>query len=83
MSNLLNQGPIAIAIDSISLINYHSGIFNNCTGSPSSGALLVGQNETAWKVQMNFGTKWGANGYVYLAPGNTCSICDISSIPVF
>lgn len=85
VESLLELGPVAIAINAMSMQSYHSGIFNNCpaTGNPSSGALLVGQNSTAWKVQMNFGLTWGVNGYVYLAPGNTCNICDVASQPYF
>ena len=42
---------------------------------------MVGQNDTAWKVQMNFGLTWGMDGYIYLAPGNSCAVCDYASIP--
>lgn len=82
LTNALSQGPVSIAIDSSQLQSYHSGIFTCRTpSSPSSGALMVGQNDQGWKVQMNFGKTWGVEGYIYLAPGNSCSVCDIASIP--
>lgn len=82
ITNALSQGPVSIAIDAFQMQSYHSGIFKCKTpSSPSSGALMVGQNDTAWKVQMNFGKSWGIDGYLYLAPGNSCSVCDVASIP--
>jgi len=82
LTNLLNQGPVSIGIDSTPLQSYHSGIFTcNSSSTASSGALMVGQTDTAWKVQMNFGEKSGIKGYIYLSPGNNCAVCDYVSIP--
>jgi hypothetical protein len=83
VENLLAKGPVAVAINALHMQNYHSGVFSDCRTyeNPTQGALLVGQTSSIWKVQMNFGTTWGVSGYVYLAPGNTCNICEAASQP--
>lgn len=81
VESLLAQGPVSVAVNAVRMQYYHSGIYNDCnyTENPTAGALLVGQSSTSWKVQMNFGLNWGISGYVYLAPGNTCNVCDAAS----
>jgi hypothetical protein len=45
-------------------------------------ALVVGVVGGAWKVKNSWGPAWGEKGYIRLAPGDTCGICDIGVYPI-
>ena len=73
--------PISVAVDATNWSPYKSGIFNNCKTSLNHGVLLVGLSDQYWKVKNSWGTSWGESGYVRLARGNTCGICNVASYP--
>ena len=64
---------------------YSSGIFNGCSGGTQNYyILLVGVSSTAWTLKNSLGTDWGEAGFMRLAPGNTCRICDAGTyLPVY
>ncbi|CAD8177220.1 unnamed protein product [Paramecium octaurelia] len=79
---ILDQA-ISIGIDASNWAYYKGGIFNNCKQNLSSGSILVGIDQNGvWKVRHQWGSKWGENGYIRLAPGNTCGVCLSASYPV-
>ena len=82
----LQTGPLPVYVVSNSnWMVYSSGIFNGCTGGTQNYyILLVGVSNTAWTLKNSLGTSWGDQGYIRLAPGNTCKICDSGSfLPVY
>jgi len=82
LANALTGRPISVAVDATNWSPYKSGVFNNCKTSLNHGVLLVGVNsENVWKVKNSWGTSWGVNGYINLAKGNTCGICNVASYP--
>lgn len=81
LANALQQRPIAIAVDATNWSRYSSGVFNNCKTSLNHGVLLVGTNSGNWVVKNSWGASWGENGYIRLATGNTCGLCNVASYP--
>jgi hypothetical protein len=45
------------------------------------GVLLVGVSDQFWRIKNSWGTSWGESGFVRLARGNTCGICNAASYP--
>ncbi|EAS00456.1 papain family cysteine protease (macronuclear) [Tetrahymena thermophila SB210] len=70
--------PISVQVDATFWNSYSSGVFNNCSTdnwTVNHAPLLVGYTkEGNWIVKNSWGTNWGQNGYIILAPGNTCNI---------
>jgi C1A family cysteine protease len=86
IANVLNR-TISVAVDANNWSNYAKGIFNNCSSNIDHAVLLVGYNTTDstasyWKVKNSWGTSWGEAGYIRLALGNTCAICNYASFPI-
>jgi C1A family cysteine protease len=77
----LSGRPIAVAVDATNWSPYKSGVFNNCKTSLNHGVLLVGVSDQAWKVKNSWGAAWGESGFIRLARGNTCGICNVASYP--
>jgi C1A family cysteine protease len=73
--------PIAVAVDATNWSTYKTGVFNNCKTSLNHGVLLVGVSDQAWKVKNSWGTSWGESGFIRVARGNTCGICNVASYP--
>lgn len=78
----LRRGPVSVAVDASNFFSYKEGIFNKCGNNPNSGSLVVGVTDTYWLLKESFGTKFGENGFIRIAPGNTCAICQLVSYPL-
>ena len=72
----INIAPIAVTVDNTNWALYKSGVFKNCFENRQQAVLLVGVVGGAWKVKNSWGARWGEAGYIRLAPGNTCGICN-------
>jgi len=43
---------------------------------------LIGYEEPGnWIIKNSWGPSWGESGFIRLAPGNTCAVCNYASYP--
>jgi C1A family cysteine protease len=73
--------PVSIAVDATNWSRYSSGVFSNCKTSLNHGVLLVGISSGSWWVKNSWGASWGEKGFIRLATGNTCGLCNVASYP--
>ena len=71
--------PIGVSVDANKWSSYKSGIFNNCGKSLDHDVTLVGATDAFYKIKNSWGKSWGEEGFIRLAPGNTCGICQDKS----
>ena len=81
LQNMLMTQPIAVYVDANNMQHYHSGVFSNCGSAANMGMLLVGMNDSYWKLKNAWGPSWGEGGYIRLTMGSTCGICQMPSYP--
>jgi len=79
---LLRHGPLVIYVsDTPDFNGYHGGLFEEKTAADAKGytnphaVLLVGWDDTrgargAWKIKNSWGTRWGEQGFMWMARGN-------------
>lgn len=77
----LVERPISVAVDADDWDKYQSGVFNKCRTRLNHGVTLVGMTDQYWKVKNSWSTSWGEMGYIRLARGNTCGLCNQASYP--
>jgi C1A family cysteine protease len=81
LTTALTGRPVSVAVDATNWSAYKSGVFNNCATKLNHGVLLVGSTAQYWRVKNSWAASWGENGYIRLAPGNTCGLCNQASYP--
>jgi len=81
LSNAITGRPISVAVDATNWSPYKSGVFNNCKASLNHGVTLVGVVGGSWRIKNSWGAAWGESGFIRLATGNTCGICNVASYP--
>jgi len=81
LATALAKWPVSIAVDATNWSSYKSGVFKNCSNKLNHGVTLVGVSGQGWKVKNSWGTSWGESGFITLAVGNTCGMCNMASYP--
>lgn len=81
LATAITGRPVSVAVDASNWSPYKSGVFSNCKASLNHGVTLVGVTDQYWHVKNSWGTTWGESGFVRLARGNTCGICNAASYP--
>jgi C1A family cysteine protease len=75
----LASRPLGVSVDATNWSYYASGIFNNCRNFLNHDVFLVGASDSFWIIKNSWGTSWGESGFIRLAAGNTCGICQTNS----
>lgn len=81
LGNAIQNQVVSVAVDASNWSPYKSGVFNNCRTSLNHGVTLVGVKDGNWWVKNSWGPSWGENGFVRLASGNTCGLCNMAVYP--
>jgi C1A family cysteine protease len=82
LSRFIQSRPVAVAVDASVWGPYKSGIISECGKAVNHGVLVVGATEDYWKAKNSWSSSWGESGYLRLALGNTCAICQYPSYPI-
>lgn len=82
LQNAVTGQPVAIGVDAEQWQFYTGGVFSDCGTSLDHGVLAAGYDTSSnWYVKNSWGADWGMSGYIWLATGNTCGICNTASYP--
>lgn len=77
IQNGLYASPLTVAVNAADWQTYRSGVYNGCTSTDvNHDILLIGYNPSSWRLKNSWGNRWGEYGYIRLAAGNTCGICE-------
>lgn len=67
---------MTVAVNAQTWQSYKSGIYNGCASTEvNHDVYLVGVSTTSWRVKNSWGVRWGEYGYIRVALGDTCGIC--------
>jgi hypothetical protein len=55
---------------------------NECTKDLNLGVVIVGTTSDGWIIRNSWSKVWGEEGYIRLAKGNTCGVCESPSYPI-
>ncbi len=78
----IQRSPMAVRVDATNWKLYSSGIFNNCDTKINHAVFMVGSSDDAWTIKNSWSEKWGEQGFIRLAKGNTCAVCAGPSLPI-
>jgi cathepsin L len=74
-------GPVSVAVDASNWSSYKTGVFDKCGTGLNHGVLAVGYTSDYWVIKNSWGSRWGEDGFMRLAKGNTCGILLVASYP--
>lgn len=81
LANALSARPVSVAVDASNWSPYRSGVLSNCNKNVNHGVLLIGGTDAFWRIKNSWGANWGEAGYIRIARGDTCAICQYPSYP--
>lgn len=71
-----------VAVNADNWVFYAGGVLSSCGTTINHYVQAVGFVSGAWKLKNYWGNAWGEAGYIKLAAGNTCGICNTPGITV-
>ena len=76
----LQEQVIGVSVDATHWALYRKGIFSKCGTDLNHDVTLVAwKTNEYYKIKNSWGHSWGEQGFIRLAPGNTCGICEDKS----
>ena len=82
IEQLIVRRPVAVRVDASNWHLYKTGVFNNCDTKINHAVFMVGATADYWIIKNSWGTTWGESGYIRLAKGDTCAVCQGPSFPI-
>jgi C1A family cysteine protease len=82
IEEIILRRPMAVRVDASNWSPYRSGVFSNCAKNINHAVFLVGSSEESWTIKNSWGPSWGESGYIRLAKGDTCAICQGPSFAI-
>ena len=82
LNNALMAKPISVGVDATNWDKYSKGVFNNCKTTLNHAVVLVGVSGGNWRIKNSWGVSWGEKGFMWLAEGDTCGICEQAFYPI-
>ena len=82
LNNALMAKPISVGVDATNWDKYSKGVFDNCKTTLNHAVVLVGTSGGNWRIKNSWGVSWGEKGYMWLAAGDTCGICEQAFYPL-
>ena len=79
IASAIQERPFGVSADATNWSRYASGIFSNCGRNLNHDIQLVGLTSQYYKIKNSWSSSWGEKGFIRLALGNTCGICDDKS----
>ena len=66
---------MAVRLDASNWKSYSSGIFDACEKNINHAVFLVGSTGSYWLIKNSWAASWGEQGFIRLAKGDTCAVC--------
>ncbi|EAR97576.1 papain family cysteine protease (macronuclear) [Tetrahymena thermophila SB210] len=71
--------PVSVSVDATNWNDYIGGVFDECGDTTerdlNHAVIAVGYDQQGnWIIRNSWSAAWGENGYIRLAPGNTCGV---------
>lgn len=82
IEEILLRRPMAVRVDASNWSPYKSGVFSNCAKNINHAVFLVGSSGDYWTIKNSWGPAWGESGYIRLAKGDTCAVCQGPSFAI-
>lgn len=73
---------MTVAVEALFWAFYKEGIYDDCKNEVNHAVLVVGVTKEYWLIKNSWGIDWGDQGYIKLARGNTCSVCEYPFSPL-
>lgn len=82
IEQIIVRRPLAVRVDATNWSPYRSGVFSNCNKKINHAVFMVGSSEAEWTIKNSWGPAWGEQGYIRLAKGDTCAVCQGPSFAI-
>ena len=78
----IDQSPVAVAVDASKWSSYQGGVLSSCGTRLNHAVVAIGyETDGTWILRNSWGGRWGEQGTIRLAKGNTCGVLAKPYIP--
>jgi C1A family cysteine protease len=78
----IDQSPVAVAVDASKWSTYTGGVLSSCGTRLNHAVVAIGyETDGTWILRNSWGGRWGEQGTIRLAAGNTCGVLNKPYVP--